>query len=47
MDALALDPVLARACGAAIAVVLLTGAWQKLRDLAVGGVFTLNIRKNR
>ena len=31
----ALDPVLARACGAAIAVVLLTGAWQKLRDLAV------------
>ena len=35
MDALALDPVLARACGAAIAVVLLTGAWQKLRDLAV------------
>ncbi len=31
----ALDPVLARACGAAIAVVLLTGAWQKLRDMAV------------
>lgn len=31
----ALDPVLARACGAAVAVVLLTGAWQKLRDLAV------------
>lgn len=35
MDTLALDPVLARACGAALAVVLLTGAWQKLRDVAV------------
>ncbi len=31
----ALDPVLARSFGAALAVVLLTGAWQKLRDLAV------------
>ncbi|ATE58620.1 MauE/DoxX family redox-associated membrane protein [Thauera sinica] len=35
MDALALDPVLARACGAALAVILLLGAWQKLRDVAV------------
>ncbi len=35
MDALTLDPVLARVCGAALAVVLLSGAWQKLRDLAV------------
>lgn len=35
MDALALDPVLARTCGAALAVILLLGAWQKLRDLAV------------
>lgn len=35
MDALALDPVLARTCGAALAVILVLGAWQKLRDLAV------------
>ncbi|WP_199917014.1 MauE/DoxX family redox-associated membrane protein [Parazoarcus communis] len=35
MDALAIDPVLARACGAALAVILIVGAWQKLRDLVV------------
>lgn len=35
MDALAMDPVLARACGAALAVILIVGAWQKLRDMAV------------
>lgn len=35
MDALVIDPVLARACGAALAVILIVGAWQKLRDLAV------------
>ncbi len=35
MDALLIDPVLARACGSALAVILLLGAWQKLRDVAV------------
>lgn len=35
MDAFVTDPVVARSCGALLAVVLLTGAWQKLRDLAV------------
>lgn len=35
MDALLIDLVLARACGAALAVILLLGAWQKLRDVAV------------
>lgn len=35
MDALVIDPVLARACGAALAVILIVGAWQKLRDMAV------------
>lgn len=28
-----IDPVLSRACGAAISIILLVGAWQKLRDL--------------
>ncbi len=35
MDALVLDPVLARVSGAALVVILLVGAWQKLRDPAV------------
>lgn len=33
MGALAVDPVLARICGAAISVIFLLAAWQKLRDL--------------
>lgn len=33
MGPLAVDPVLARVCGAAISVIFLLAAWQKLRDL--------------
>lgn len=35
MEALAIDPVIARSCSSALALILLHGAWHKLRDLAL------------
>lgn len=39
-----LDPVVTRAVGAALAVVLLAGAWHKLRDIAVFAAAVENYR---
>lgn len=40
----ALDPVITRACGAALSIILLVGAWQKLRDLSAFEAAVANYR---
>jgi hypothetical protein len=43
-ESLLLDPVIARTCGALISIVLLTSAWQKLRDIGLFRIILENYR---